>query len=162
MKKLINAADTVLAESLDGFAASHADILVLGPERKFVRRRTPKPGKVALLSGFGWALWHYPLFLFADYGAGIPKLFSMTCFTVSVVGLSFLYAWLRLASGTVWTAMLLHATHNLFVENIFDPLTVDSGTTRFITGEFGIGFAVVGVVTAIFCWLRRSHLTAAD
>ena len=30
MKKLMNAADTVLAESLDGFAASHADILVLG------------------------------------------------------------------------------------------------------------------------------------
>ena len=27
MKKLINAVDTVLAESLDGFAAAHADIL---------------------------------------------------------------------------------------------------------------------------------------
>jgi membrane protease YdiL (CAAX protease family) len=63
--------------------------------------------KVALLSGFGWAMWHYPLFLFADYGAGMPKLFSMTCFTISVVGLSFLYAWMRLASGTVWTAVLL-------------------------------------------------------
>ena len=39
MKKLINAVDTVLAESLDGFAAAHADIVVLGDERKFVRRR---------------------------------------------------------------------------------------------------------------------------
>jgi dihydroxyacetone kinase-like protein len=59
MKKLMNAADTVLAESLDGFAASHADIVVLGPERKFVRRRVPKPGKVALLSGGGSG--HEPL-----------------------------------------------------------------------------------------------------
>src|SRR5213075_1231220 len=59
MKKLMNAADTVLAESLDGFAASHADIVVLGPERKFVRRRAPKPGKVALLSGGGSG--HEPL-----------------------------------------------------------------------------------------------------
>src|SRR5260370_18255600 len=53
MRKLMNAADTVLAGSLDGVAASHADIVVLGPERKFVRRRVPKPGKVALLPGGG-------------------------------------------------------------------------------------------------------------
>lgn len=59
MKKLINAVDTVLAESLDGFASAHADIVQLGVERKFVRRRTPKPGKVALVSGGGSG--HEPL-----------------------------------------------------------------------------------------------------
>ena len=32
MKKLINATDTALAESLDGFAASHADIVILGED----------------------------------------------------------------------------------------------------------------------------------
>jgi dihydroxyacetone kinase-like protein len=41
MKKFINSVDTMLAESLDGFAAAHADIVSLGPERKFVRRRSP-------------------------------------------------------------------------------------------------------------------------
>ena len=35
MKKLINDVETVLAESLDGFAAAHADIVVLGAERQF-------------------------------------------------------------------------------------------------------------------------------
>jgi dihydroxyacetone kinase-like protein len=59
MKKLINGADTVLEESLDGFAAAHADILLLGAERKFVRRRALKPGKVALISGGGSG--HEPL-----------------------------------------------------------------------------------------------------
>src|SRR6266850_8403844 len=59
MKKLINGADTVLEESLDGFAAAHADILLLGAERKFVRRRTLKQGKVALISGGGSG--HEPL-----------------------------------------------------------------------------------------------------
>jgi phosphoenolpyruvate---glycerone phosphotransferase subunit DhaK len=59
MKKLINATETVLEESLDGFAAAHADILLLGAERKFVRRRTLKPGKVALISGGGSG--HEPL-----------------------------------------------------------------------------------------------------
>src|SRR5216117_1992828 len=59
MKKLINGSDTVLEESLDGFAAAHADILLLGAERKFVRRRTLKSGKVGLISGGGSG--HEPL-----------------------------------------------------------------------------------------------------
>ena len=59
MKKLINAPATVLAESLDGFAAAHADIVTLGPERKFVRRAALTPGKVALVSGGGSG--HEPL-----------------------------------------------------------------------------------------------------
>ena len=59
MKKLINTADTVLAESLDGFAAAHSDIVSLGPERKFVRRAALRRGKVALISGGGSG--HEPL-----------------------------------------------------------------------------------------------------
>jgi dihydroxyacetone kinase-like protein len=59
MKKFINSVDTMLAESLDGFAAAHADIVVLGPERKFVRRRVPRFDKVALISGGGSG--HEPL-----------------------------------------------------------------------------------------------------
>jgi dihydroxyacetone kinase-like protein len=59
MKKLINHVDDVLAESLDGFAAAHADIVSLGEERRFVRRRAPRAGKVALISGGGSG--HEPL-----------------------------------------------------------------------------------------------------
>ncbi|HEY6135202.1 MAG TPA: dihydroxyacetone kinase subunit DhaK [Rubrivivax sp.] len=59
MKKLINDVETVLAESLDGFAVAHADIVTLGPERQFVRRRATKAGKVALISGGGSG--HEPL-----------------------------------------------------------------------------------------------------
>ncbi|MDX8443454.1 dihydroxyacetone kinase subunit DhaK [Mesorhizobium australafricanum] len=59
MKKFLNSVDTVLTESLDGFAAAHADILVLGGEHKFIRRKELKPGKVALISGGGSG--HEPL-----------------------------------------------------------------------------------------------------
>src|SRR5258708_24126323 len=59
MKKLINAVDNLLTESVDGLAAAHADIVVLGAEHKFVRRRALKPGKVALISGGGSG--HEPL-----------------------------------------------------------------------------------------------------
>ena len=53
MKRLMNAVESMLDESLDGFAAAHADIVELGAERKFVRRRTLTRGKVALISGGG-------------------------------------------------------------------------------------------------------------
>ena len=59
MKKLINAPDLLLAESLAGFAAAHADIVSLGAEHKFVRRRELQSGKVALISGGGSG--HEPL-----------------------------------------------------------------------------------------------------
>jgi phosphoenolpyruvate---glycerone phosphotransferase subunit DhaK len=53
MKKFINSVDSILAESLDGFVAAHAAIVALGPERKFVFRRSPAAEKVALISGGG-------------------------------------------------------------------------------------------------------------
>jgi dihydroxyacetone kinase-like protein len=59
MKKLMNSVDSILAESLDGFVAAHADILALGEEYKFVRRKNLEPGKAALISGGGSG--HEPL-----------------------------------------------------------------------------------------------------
>ena len=59
MKKFLNSVETVLTESLDGFAAAHADIVTLGGGHKFIRRKTLKSGKVGLISGGGSG--HEPL-----------------------------------------------------------------------------------------------------
>jgi phosphoenolpyruvate---glycerone phosphotransferase subunit DhaK len=59
MKKFINDPEQVLAEALDGFAAANDDIVALGENRAFVRRKNLTPGKVALVSGGGSG--HEPL-----------------------------------------------------------------------------------------------------
>jgi dihydroxyacetone kinase-like protein len=59
MKKLINAPERFLEEGLDGFVTAHADILLMGEERKFMRRRELNSAKVALISGGGSG--HEPL-----------------------------------------------------------------------------------------------------
>jgi dihydroxyacetone kinase-like protein len=60
MKKFVNAVDNLLAESLRGFAAAHADIVQLNETPVFVRRAgAPRRGKVALISGGGSG--HEPL-----------------------------------------------------------------------------------------------------
>ena len=56
---LINATDHVLTESLSGFVSAHADLLELGSEGKFVRRKQLNPGKPVLISGGGSG--HEPL-----------------------------------------------------------------------------------------------------
>ena len=59
MKKLINAADDLVSESLAGFCAAHSDIVRIGEQAPFVLRRNLKAGKVALISGGGSG--HEPL-----------------------------------------------------------------------------------------------------
>jgi phosphoenolpyruvate---glycerone phosphotransferase subunit DhaK len=59
MKKLINAVENVVSESLAGFCAAHSDIVRMGEKAPFVQRRHKKPGKVALVSGGGSG--HEPL-----------------------------------------------------------------------------------------------------
>ena len=45
--------------------------------------------RVAMISGVSWALWHYPIILFADYRGGGPLWYSIVCFTVMVLGITF-------------------------------------------------------------------------
>src|SRR5262252_9628282 len=59
MKKLVNSPETILSESLAGFCRANADIVSLEGGGKFVRRRSPNPDKVALISGGGSG--HEPL-----------------------------------------------------------------------------------------------------
>jgi phosphoenolpyruvate---glycerone phosphotransferase subunit DhaK len=59
MKKLINAVEDVVKESLAGFCSAHADIVRIGEQAAFVQRRHLTPGKVALVSGGGSG--HEPL-----------------------------------------------------------------------------------------------------
>jgi dihydroxyacetone kinase-like protein len=60
MKKLINAVDAILTESLNGFAAAHAGVVKVSHDPTFVARAdAPVKGKVALISGGGSG--HEPL-----------------------------------------------------------------------------------------------------
>ncbi len=115
--------------------------------------------QTALISGAAWSVYHYPLILFADYNSGAPKWFALLVFTWMVVASSFVYAWLRLRSGSVWTGVILHGSHNLFIQQVFDQLTKDEGLTRYVTTEFGVGLAIGYSLVAFYFWRRRGELT---
>jgi uncharacterized protein len=112
----------------------------------------------ALFSGIVWACWHYPILIWGDYNAGTPSWYGLTCFTVMVVAIAAVFAWLRLKSGSLWTATILHASHNLYVQAIFTPITQNRGTTAWFIDEFGAVLPLVTIVFAIYFWRRRREL----
>jgi len=117
--------------------------------------------KTALITGIVWSIWHYPLILFSGYNMGTPTWYALGCFTVMVVGISFGFTWMRLKSGSLWTGTFLHASHNLFVQQVFTPLTADTGHTRYVVDEFGAALAVAALVVAFLFWRRRSEVESA-
>ena len=117
---------------------------------------------VGLISGLMWAAYHYPALLFGDYNAGGPAWFGLICFTLMVVADSFILAWLTLRAGSLWPAAILHGSHNLFIQSIFTPLTRDTGPTKYVIDEFGVGLIVTIGAGALLVWrLQKSGRKAS-
>jgi membrane protease YdiL (CAAX protease family) len=155
---------TLVAATL-GFVVSCAS--ALGEEIGWRGLLVPELSKMfpftatTLISGVIWALWHYPLVLFGGYhNAGAPVWYGIICFTILVLGMSFAFAWLRLKSGSLWAAVALHASHNLFIQLVFTPLTASTGPTPYVIDEFGAGLAIAVLVVAYVFWRRRGALPA--
>jgi membrane protease YdiL (CAAX protease family) len=108
--------------------------------------------KTALLSGIIWSIWHYPVLIFADYNSGAPAWYGVGCFTIMVIGISFAFAYLRLKSGSLWTGVLLHASHNLFIQGIFDTFSRETKISKYVIGEFGAALAIMGIVVGVIYW----------
>lgn len=114
--------------------------------------------EASLVSGFVWAVWHSPLLLFADYNAGTNRWYALGCSTVTYVSLSFMLAWLRLKSDSLWPPALFHASHNLFVPIIFDNLIRNTGQTLWYTSVFGAALAIASALFAFYFWTRRTEV----
>lgn len=85
---------------------------------------------VVLISGLIWAAWHYPLIFFAaelSEFSETPLWFAVPSFTLVIVAVSVVFAWMRLASGSVWPAVILHGSHNNFSLTYFADRTSETG-----------------------------------
>jgi membrane protease YdiL (CAAX protease family) len=115
--------------------------------------------KTSIIVGLVWAAWHFPILIFGDYNSGGPAWYGLTCFTVMIVSISFVFTWLRLKSNSLWTGALLHASHNLFIQRFFTPITIVNSHTKYFIDEFGAVVPVICLITAIYFWTRRGELT---
>lgn len=110
---------------------------------------------VGLLSGLIWAVWHWPAILFTDYNAGTGSfVLQMFIFTMAILPQGIVYAYLTFKSNSLWPAVILHASHNLFIQRVFTPLTVKGESTHFYIDEFGIVMPILGSILSLGFYLQ--------
>lgn len=99
-----------------------------------------------LFSGIIWGLWHTPLILSGQYASGPHPLASAAVFVCTVVGIGFVFAWLRLTSGSIWPSIWAHGVWNAVIQGPFDQST--AGYSPWV-GESGILTAIVVAIFAV-------------
>ena len=115
--------------------------------------------KTSLITGIIWSVWHFPLIISGVYLAKMPMDFQLLFLVITVTAMTFPISWLRLKSGSVWPAVLLHASHNLYIQRIFDPLTIEnSSLSKYMIGESGVVMMVILIGTAVIFWRLRGRL----
>ena len=67
--------------------------------------------RALLISGLIWGLWHAPVILLGYNYPGRPLL-GMAMMTILCVILGILFGWTRLATGSVWPAVIAHGSLN--------------------------------------------------
>jgi len=105
------------------------------------------PGPI-LVSGMIWGVWHVPLILGGVYLVGPPPIVAAFLWMVMATAFSFVFARLRLETGSVWPAIVLHASWNSLIQVVFDPASKGPGAALWV-GESGIFVTLIMVIAAI-------------
>jgi len=121
---------------------------------------------VALVSGVIWFAYHLPVILLGNYHnnspAALPLWGQLLMFFICVVGAAIIMAYLRLKSGSLWTAAIFHATHNLLIQAVLNPLTVNGPDTVKYIDELGLVLPLTIVPFAVYFFIRgRRELSGA-
>jgi uncharacterized protein len=135
-------------------------VLALGEEigwrgymlTRLIDARVPRP---LLVSGLVWSLWHAPLILSGRYAESPKPAFTLPVFMVTMTAMGWLAGRMRLETGSVWPAVVLHACWNAILISFFNASTHGDSAPFFI-GEGGVIVAASATtVTALLLRLRR-------
>lgn len=118
-------------------------------------------GWVAVVSGTLWSLWHWPLIFMGVLGnKGTSLAYQLLFFTILLISMSVIMAYIRLKTGSTLTAAVFHTSHNIFIQKVFTPLTIQNADTSLYIDENGAVPALVTCVFAIYFWKKGIHLTS--
>ena len=119
-------------------------------------RRTFDFPRTSLIIGLIWFVYHVPLIWFSTYNNGNIAV-STVCFFFMVMAMTTIANYLCIKTNSFWPSLMLHASHNLFVQGIFDKMTENGPYTQWVTSEFGIGLAAVYCSIAIYLIYRHKR-----
>jgi len=110
--------------------------------------------KAIIVSGVIWVLWHLPIIVAGLYYPPDTSLvYLVPMFFIEIFALTVIISWLRMASNSVWPAILFHAMHNYFDQVVFQSFTKNPNSVYFV-GEIGIITLIITVLVAIFILIK--------
>lgn len=112
-----------------------------------VRLLSHRPLLAAVATGCIWALWHLPINL-RGYNFPDQPVLGMLVFTVSAVMLSIIFGWLRVRTGSVWSASLGHAATNSIGGGFTLLLFMGAPNWLFVSYVGMLGWAPLGALCA--------------
>jgi membrane protease YdiL (CAAX protease family) len=114
--------------------------------------------KVTLISGVIWGAYHLPVIVLGNYHnnspTALPLWAQLVMFFIGIMSASVIIAYLRLKSGSLWSAAVFHACHNLFLQRIFNPLTIEYSNTAKYVDELGLVLPLTMVPVAIYFFIK--------
>lgn len=114
--------------------------------------------RLALITGLIWGAWHLPIIVLGNYHnnspAALPLYGQLLMFFTGVVSMGVMLAYLRLKSGSLWTGAIGHASHNLAVQAIFNPLTLQYPDSPKYVDELGLVLPLVMVPVGVYFFLK--------
>jgi uncharacterized protein len=109
----------------------------------------PQP---VMISGAIWGVWQVPLILTTQYASSRLPYLSAGLFVVNMITFGYVTALLRLRTGSVFPAILAHASWNATIQGVFDASASAGGIW---VGESG---ALVTLCNAILvAWVVRGR-----
>ena len=112
---------------------------------------------VGVVSGFTWALFHWPLIILGLYGNDVTPLFyQLFVFSVFITASGIIMAYFRLKTNSLWPAVIYHASSNIFIQKLFTPITITNANSAWYIDEFGAVIATVATCVA-FYFLRKGN-----
>jgi membrane protease YdiL (CAAX protease family) len=98
------------------------------------------------ISGIVWGLWHIPLILGGQYTSVPKSVVWIAVFVVDIAALGYIFAWLRLSSGSIWPCVWAHAVWNQVILGPFRGSTDGGGNWP---GEAGLMTTLIVILFAV-------------
>lgn len=101
-----------------------------------------------LFSGLVWASWHLPLIAFGGFYQTDDALLMALIYGMGIIAMGFFISDLRVRSGSVWVAAIVHAAHNFFFQLAVPVLLLTAPGSRsdlwdMVAGDTGLSIAVL-------------------
>lgn len=72
-----------------------------------------------LIVGLIWVLWHIPIVAFSGYYQTLNPWIVILLYSSAILGFNYFICWIRMKSGSMWSATLTHASYNFFFQTFW-------------------------------------------